>query len=83
MPEESFLLLFFLPFRYKDLIAGGGVAILGPWKSKYEIQSWHTKDSGIERAWDPDGIVKQLSQPQQLSTSRVLGMWKKNELLFV
>lgn len=77
MPKESFFFLFLLPFWYEDLRAGGGVAILGPQKSKYEIQSWQIKDGETDRAWDPDGIVKQLSQSQQLTTSRVLIIRKK------
>lgn len=64
---------------YKDSTPGGGAVVSGPWKYQYEIQSQHTKDGGVGRAWDPDGIVKQLQQPP---TSRILVMWEE-KLLFV
>lgn len=63
-----------LPSWDKDVTPGDGVVILEPWKDKFEIQSQPTKDHGVERDQDPDGIVKQLSQLQQLPTSRILVM---------
>lgn len=36
------------------------------------------KAGGAQRARDPDGVVRQLSQLQQLPTSRILVTWKES-----
>ena len=55
-----------LPPQHKDITPRHGVVILESWKDKYEVWSQPTKDRGVERAQDPDGTVKQLSQLRRL-----------------